>query len=155
VPNVAIAVGVEEAGVEVAAGVDVAACVEVAAVEESSGVGVGVLVAGTGVLATEEQAVVEIVLLSSVTAPFCASARPSRLAPVSRLIDVRARMLPTKSLLVPRVAELPTRHQTSHGSPPETDASDDMFSAETALNTQTPDPARVRFPVSRKLPAEQ
>jgi hypothetical protein len=49
-----------------------------------------------------------IVLSSSVTAPFRASARPSRVAPVFMVIDARARMLPTKEVVVPIVAELPT-----------------------------------------------
>jgi hypothetical protein len=136
------------AGVMVAAGDEVTVAVEVA-------VGDGVLVAGTGVLAPAEQAVVVIVLLSRVTAPFCASARPSNVAPFSREIDVRARMLPTNEVVVSRVAELPIRHQTSQGSPPVTDESGDVKRADAVLKTQTPEPERVRLPVSKKLPPEQ
>ena len=49
-----------------------------------------------------------IVLVSRVTAPLRASARPCSVAPVVIVIDVRARMLPTKAAPVPIVAELPT-----------------------------------------------
>jgi hypothetical protein len=51
---------------------------------------------------------VVMVLASIVTAPLRASAWPLIVAPVVRVIDARARMLPTKVVLVPRVAELPT-----------------------------------------------
>src|SRR4029077_3213014 len=47
-------------------------------------------------------------LLSKVTAPLRASALPVRLAPVSRVIDCSAIMVPIKMELVPNVAELPT-----------------------------------------------
>src|SRR5271163_2534186 len=46
-----------------------------------------------------------MVLSSRVTAPVWASARPARLASVFRVIDVRARMVPTKLVDVPSVAE--------------------------------------------------
>ncbi|KJK57224.1 hypothetical protein UK12_17650 [Saccharothrix sp. ST-888] len=59
-----------------------------------------------------------ILLVSSVTEPLRASARPSMLAPVVTVIDVRARMLPTKVELVPRVAELPICQKTLHGAAP-------------------------------------
>ena len=49
-----------------------------------------------------------IVLLSSVTAPPLASSRPSIVAPVVAVMEVLARIVPTKAVLVPRVAELPT-----------------------------------------------
>jgi len=52
------------------------------------------------------------VLLSSVTAPFLASNRPSTVAPVVAAIDVRARMFPLNVELVPSVAELPTCQKT-------------------------------------------
>ncbi len=47
-------------------------------------------------------------LLLSVTAPLIASARPSRLAPVSRVILWSAMIVPTNWLPTPSVAELPT-----------------------------------------------
>ena len=50
--------------------------------------------------------------VSSVTAPFLASALPSRLTPVVIVIDVNASMFPLKTEFVPRVAELPTCQKT-------------------------------------------
>ena len=50
----------------------------------------------------------EMVFVSMVTAPFRARARPTTVAPVLSVMDVSARMLPWKVVLVPRVAELPT-----------------------------------------------
>lgn len=55
-----------------------------------------------------------IVLSSRVTAPFRARARPCRVAPVLRVIDVNASMVPEKLLVVPSVAELPTCQNTLH-----------------------------------------
>ena len=52
------------------------------------------------------------VLVSSVTAPFRAKARPCTVAPVVTVIEVSARMLPTNTELVPNVAELPTCQNT-------------------------------------------
>jgi hypothetical protein len=52
---------------------------------------------------------IEIVLVSRVTAPLRAKAAPqSIVAPVLAVMLVRARMLPAKEVVVPRVAELPT-----------------------------------------------
>ena len=53
-----------------------------------------------------------IVLVSSVTAPFWASTRPSTVAPWLTVMLVRARMVPTKVELVSSVAELPTCQKT-------------------------------------------
>ena len=51
----------------------------------------------------------EIPFESIVTAPFLAKALPQEMfAPVSSVILVSARMFPAKSVVVPRVAELPT-----------------------------------------------
>ena len=71
-------------------------------------VGVGVGVGGEVVA----QFAAVIVLSSRVTAPVRASARPSMLAPVVTVIDCWARMLPTKVVFVPSVAELPTCQKT-------------------------------------------
>lgn len=49
-----------------------------------------------------------MVLVSNVTAPVCANALPSSVAPVAIVIDANARMFPLKTEYVPRVAELPT-----------------------------------------------
>ena len=79
------------------------------------------LLLGTGGLLLEDAAVRHadpvIVLLSNVTAPVCAKARPFKLAPVPKLIEVRARMLPINDVFVPRLAELATFHQTLHDEP--------------------------------------
>src|SRR5579864_129234 len=50
--------------------------------------------------------------VSNVTAPFRASALPSRSTPVVIVIEVSARMFPLKTELVPKVAELPTCQKT-------------------------------------------
>src|ERR1041384_3271187 len=55
---------------------------------------------------------IAIVLESKVTAPFCANSRPSTVAPVVTVMEVKARMFPLKTEVVPRVAELPTCQKT-------------------------------------------
>ena len=59
-----------------------------------------------------------ITSVSNVTAPFLASARPSRLTPVVIVIDVSAMMFPLKTEFVPRVAELPTCQKTLQAEAP-------------------------------------
>ena len=55
----------------------------------------------------------EMVLVSSVTAPVCAQAAPQVIvAPVFRVMLVCARMSPANDVVVPSVAELPTRQNT-------------------------------------------
>ena len=68
--------------------------------------------------ATGAQLLEVILLLSRVTAPLRASALPSRLAPVVSAMLVSARMLPTKEVEVPTVAELPTCQNTLQGLAP-------------------------------------
>ena len=71
----------------------------------------------------------EIVLVSSVTAPFLASALPMMFAPVFNVMLVSAIRFPTNDVVVPRVAELPICQPTPHGFPPlirETDAADEL-----------------------------
>jgi hypothetical protein len=51
-------------------------------------------------------------LLSRVTLPLRASARPSILAPVLREMEVSAMIVPTNRVLVPRVADVPTCQKT-------------------------------------------
>jgi hypothetical protein len=58
-------------------------------------------------------------------------------------------------VVVSRVAELPILHHTLQGSPPVTDEPGDVMSVDTVLKIQTPDPVRVRFPLSEKLLVEQ
>lgn len=54
------------------------------------------------------------VLLLRVTAPVCASNRPCTLAPLFKVTDVCARIVPTNDVVVPSVAELPTCQKTLH-----------------------------------------
>ena len=148
---VAVAVGAGR-GVSVGAGTGVSAGAGTGVfVEVAVGVFVGVLVAAGAVRQVEPVMVLE----SNVTAPVCARARPFKLAPVARPMDVSARIFPMNEVVVSRVAELPTLHHTLQGSPPVTDEPGDVLSPDTVLKTQTPDPVRVRFPVSKKVPAEQ
>jgi hypothetical protein len=89
-----------------------------------------VVVVAPAVVVVEGAAVVDVVgadrlqvgdvmvLSSNVTAPFRASARPSRVAPVFMVIDERARMLPTNDVVVAMVAELPTCQSTLHACTP-------------------------------------
>src|ERR1700758_3083275 len=58
------------------------------------------------------------VLVSNVTAPFRAAALPDNVAPLVRVMPVRARMLPAKFDVVPIVAELPTCQKTLQLDPP-------------------------------------
>jgi len=56
---------------------------------------------------------VEMVLVSSVTAPLAAKALPQPIvAPVFRVMLVSARIFPRNEVVVPRVAELPTSQYT-------------------------------------------
>lgn len=57
-------------------------------------------------------------LVSSVTAPFSAKARPVRLAPVVTVMLASARIFPENDVPVPSVAELPTCQNTLHVAPP-------------------------------------
>jgi hypothetical protein len=59
-----------------------------------------------------------IMLLSRVTASFNANNPPSDTAPVLRVMDVDAKIFPTKSVPVPNVAELPTCQKTLQGLAP-------------------------------------
>jgi len=74
---------------------------------------------------------------------------------VSKVIDVTARMVPTKSVVVPRVAELPTVQNTLQAwAPPSstTELLDAVVSVEPAwkMNTASASPPalRVKVPVS-------
>jgi hypothetical protein len=87
------------------------------------------------------QAGTEIALSSKVTAPLRASTRPSTEAPVFNVAEVSARIVPTKLLAVPIVAELPTSQKTLHAWAP--------FSKATVL----PD-AVIRVDPARKMKTE-
>lgn len=87
--------------------------VELEALGVAEALGAGVtedeaLAEGDGAGIAAGQTGSEITLLSSVTAPFLASALPSMVASVVTEIDVSARIDPLKVEFVPRVAELPT-----------------------------------------------
>jgi len=73
-----------------------------------------VFAVGVGV----EQALRATALVSRVTAPLRARARPFRVAPVVSEIDVSARTLPANALAGPSVAELPTCQNTLHACAP-------------------------------------
>jgi purine nucleoside phosphorylase len=53
-----------------------------------------------------------MVFMSNVTEAVLASTLPVTVAPVVTVTEVEASMLPKNSVLVPRVAELPTRKNT-------------------------------------------
>jgi hypothetical protein len=61
---------------------------------------------------------IEMVFVSRVTAPFWARRLPSMEAPVVMVMLDSARMLPTKLVEVPNVAELPTVQNTLHACAP-------------------------------------
>src|ERR1700712_4180560 len=115
-PGVPVGVGVAEGlgvpvGLGVALGVAVGVTVGVGVVE---GVGVAVAVAvGVGVVVGVGVALgvgvgTVIVLVSRVTAPLSARARPSRVAPVFKVMLWLAISVPVKELPVPRTADVPT-----------------------------------------------
>ena len=103
-----------------------------------------------------------MMLLSRVTAPFMASARPPwpdpptpMVAPVFMVMLVIARMLPWKSVVVPSVAELATCQNTAHAPAPlisSTVYADAVVSVLPIWKMNVafvlPWPSRVRVPVS-------
>src|SRR5512135_2865978 len=88
-----------------------------------AGTGVGM---GVGVGAWLHGAL-EIVLVSSVTAPLRAKARPDRLAPVARVMLVSARILPANELPAPMVADSPTIQKTLQTPPPLVMTTDELL----------------------------
>ena len=96
-----------------------------------------------------------IVFVSSVTAPFRASTRPSTVAPVVTVMLVSARIVPRKLEPVPSVAELPTCQKTLQAWAPLirfTWLADAVVSVEPAWKTKTafgsPPALSVSVPVS-------
>src|ERR1700712_4443714 len=85
-----------------------AAAVDVEPITEVVVAGVVVVVLGAVVSVDGEQLGCVKTSLSRVTAPLRASARPCTTTALCTVIDVSARMLPTNTEPVPRVAELPT-----------------------------------------------
>ena len=96
---------------------------------------------GDGLAATgDEQDDPEIVLLSRVTAPVRARARPFTVAPEVIVIDVRAMIVPARVDPVASVAELVTCQKTLHGLAPLMSATrldDDVMNVDVALKIQT------------------
>jgi hypothetical protein len=103
-----------------------------------------------------------IVLASMVTAPFRASSRPTTVAPVSSVIDVNARVVPTKLVFVPSVSELPTTQKTLQAWAPFSSKillDDAVITVDAASKMKTVDgspcPLSVSVPVSPKVPAAE
>jgi hypothetical protein len=71
-----------------------------------------------GVFGATAHTEMETMFESMVTAPFCARALPDKVALVVKVMLARARILPTKLVPVPMVAELPTCHETLHADAP-------------------------------------
>jgi hypothetical protein len=92
-----------------------------------------------------------ITLSSSVTAPVSAKTRPVTLVPVVTVSLAFARMLPTKTVSVPRVAELPTCQNTFAAVAPLARTTDESLAVVSVLpiwKTYTPLPLSVRVPVN-------
>jgi hypothetical protein len=110
-----------------------------------TGVGEGVTVAvgvgaAVGVAVGTAQASKPTWFESIVTAPFRARARPDTLAAVVREMLVRARILPTNTVPVPMVAELPTCQNTLQPVLPLVTRTDELLAVVrvlTILNTKT------------------
>ncbi|HKI17553.1 MAG TPA: hypothetical protein VKA15_06720, partial [Isosphaeraceae bacterium] len=82
-----------------------------------TGTGVGTVVvvpAAVVVVVDVVQAAAVMVSSSRLTWPLRANTRPSTVTPVVTDAEVNARILPTKVLPVPKVAELPTCQNTLH-----------------------------------------
>jgi hypothetical protein len=82
-------------------------------------------VGGTVVPVVPPHAVMETVLVSIVTVPFCASSLPSTVAPVMSVMLVSAKIFPTNFVVEPSVAELPTCQKTLHGAAPLINSTDE------------------------------
>jgi hypothetical protein len=97
----------------------------------------------------------EMTLSFRVTAPVCAKTRPSTLAPESSVTEANARIVPTKDVVLPSVAELPTCQKTLQAWAPfsrTTDAADAVVKVDPAWKINTalgsPPAFKVSGPVS-------
>src|SRR4029077_17191379 len=84
-------------------------------------------------------------------APVSAMTRPVTLAPVVTVSLVLARMLPSKAVFVPRVAELPTCQNTLPAVAPLARTTEELLAVVSVLpilKTYTPLPLSVRVPVN-------
>lgn len=114
-----------------------------------------VVVVEVGVGEEAKQVGTVMVLESSVTAPLRANTLPRSVAPVSSVAEVSAMIVPTKLLVVPRVAELPTCQKTLHACAPFSSTTllpEAEIKVEPAWKIKTasasPPPFRVTDPVS-------
>lgn len=98
-------------GTGVGVGVEVEIATTGVEVGAGSGAGVGAGV-GVGAGAEASHVVLVIVFVSNVTAPLRANTRPSTFAPVVRVAEVKAKMLPLKTEFAPSVTELPICQKT-------------------------------------------
>lgn len=110
------------------------------------------------VVVTFEHAGTVIRLESRVTAPVRASTRPLTAAPVSRVTEVCASIVPAKELVEPRVAELVTCQNTLQADAPFSRTTELPGAVVRALGTwkmntafESPPPFKVRVPVIPKL----
>jgi hypothetical protein len=145
---VAVASGATAGGVKMGS-------VGIAGVAVPVGVAVGVGVAVPAAAHVDRV----IVFVSKVTAPFRASARPSIVAPVVTVIDVKAMIVPLNAEPVPIVAELPTCQKTLQDCAPPlrtTLLPVAVVSVEPAWKIQTSldEPERVSVPVRPSADAE-
>jgi hypothetical protein len=143
--------------------VDLTVVVVVAGVVVVVGLTVVVVVAGAVVVGADAlQIGTVIVLASMVTAPFRASSRPETLAPVSSVIDVNARVVPTRLEFVPSVSELPTTQKTLQAWAPFSSTillDDAVMNVDAASKMKTvvasPFPLSVSVPVIPNVPAAE
>jgi hypothetical protein len=105
-------------GVAVATVAAVGAIVGVAEGATVNGGRVGGMITGGATTDNAVQLDVVNVSLMSVTSPFRANARPWTVTPFASVMDVRARIVPTKVEPEPRVAELVTCQKTLQELPP-------------------------------------
>jgi hypothetical protein len=153
--SVSVEVGKND-GVTVSVSVEVSVSLEVwVNVGDPVSVSVGCRVNVSVAMGASTQLGPNIVFPFSDTAPVWARARPFILAPVFKVIETKARIFPSNEVLVSKVAELPTCHQTLQGFPPVTDEPDEVSNVDAALNIHTPEPIRFKFPLSEKLLVEQ
>lgn len=117
-------------------------------------VDVVVVVVTTGEATAAHEGAV-MVLVSKVTAPVLAKIRPCTVLPVSTVSDICAITVPTKVLVVPIVAELPTCQNTLHACAPFirlTVLADAVVRVEPAWNINTAFalfwPSNIKVPVS-------
>jgi hypothetical protein len=125
----------------------------------TTGVVAGAVVAVVATGAAHDDLV--IVSVSSVTAPFRASTRPSIVTPVVTVMLVSARIVPRKVEPVPSVAELPTCQKTLQDWAPLirfTELADAVVSVDPAWKTKTafglPPPSSVSAPLNPIAEAE-